>query len=193
MLKGNCITLLYDLTVTLEFGIYAKILLVSNPQFNKRNTILPTKLLVEKLRYNDRYECDLRNILKTYTRKLASSYFIDYATTISSNKRIKLSTVEGTNVVSKVPTITPYYDDITAQVQKALQLDFKQNPRPSRCLTGTIQVNSRKQATKEDRYRILLTVHTWGGQILLFHTKTSYVLLVLHPDSLLTILDTVNQ
>ena len=90
LLKGNCITLPYDLTVTLEFGIYAKILLVSNPQFNKRNTILPTKLLVEKLRYNDRHECDLRNILKTYTRKLASSYFIDYATSISSNKRIKI-------------------------------------------------------------------------------------------------------
>ena len=29
-------------------------------------------------------------------------------------------------------------------------------------MTDTIQVNSRKQATKEDRYRILLTVHTWG-------------------------------
>ena len=49
-----------------------------------------------------------------------------------------------------------------AQVQNALQLDFKRNPRPSRCLTGTIVVHSRKQASKEDRYRILLTAHTWG-------------------------------
>ena len=56
------------------------------------------------------------NFLKTYTRKLTSSYFIAYAATTSSNEKLKLSAVEGTKLVNKVPTITPYNEDSTTQV-----------------------------------------------------------------------------